>query len=483
MSIIGNRRSLYFIIGICFFLGFAAYAAISFQIESIDRLYKYDVHRDYTYSFDHSAAAFKVPVHGNGVQLPHTNAPWDTGFLKIHVKSDWVGRLKEPFIEIASGGLTQRQYFERGASGTRYLNLSNFSKVQGADGGTITLTGHHLDVKEQEADLYLFRNDPIGDANILIIAPHPDDAEIAAFGLYSQKNAYIVTISAGDGGAEYILRNRKFEDSARNAALKGKLRVWDSITTPFWGGVSPLHAVNLGYFDGMLNAMYDNQSASIPHKWIHTTDISVFRRNNLSDLIQDKSKTSNWGNLVNDLVYIVNRTRPKVIVTPHIYLDNHKDHQLSTIALFEAIRKSNWSKGKIYLYNNHHILAEYYPFGPAHSIVSLPPWFDNSVPYRSIYSLGLSSDQQLEKLFALDAQHDLRQVPEVHDYDLRWLIRNVKHRLLDFYEFNIRRENFSSLRRAIRANELFFVIDSVDIEPFEKEYLQNFKRSDEKNHK
>ena len=39
-----------------------------------------------------------------------------------------------------------------------------------------------------------------------------------------------------------------------------------------------------------------------------------------------------------------------VIVTPHIYLDNHKDHQLSSIALFEAIRKSNWGKGKIYLF-------------------------------------------------------------------------------------------------------------------------------------
>jgi len=484
MSIIGNRRSLYFIIGICFFLGFAAYEAISFQIESIDRLYKYDVHRDYTYSFDHSAAAaFKVPVHGNGVQLPHTNAPWDTGFLKIHVKSDWVGRLKEPFIEIASGGLTQRQYFERGASGLRYLNLSNFSPNHVAGGGTITLTGNHMDVEKQEADLYLFRNDPIGDENILVIAPHPDDAEIAAFGLYNNKNAYIVTITAGDAGMEYILRNRKYPDDASNAILKGKLRVWDSITTPLWGGVSPLHAVNLGYFNRMLEPMFENRSKDIPHRSIHTTDISVFRRYNISDLIQNKSQTSNWGNLVNDLVYILNKTRPKVIVTPHIYFDNHKDHKFSTIALFEAIRKSTFKKGKIYLYNNHHVLSEYYPFGPAHSIVSLPPWFDNSLPYRSIHSLGLSREKEMEKLFVLDAQHDLREVPEVNDYSFRWLIRNVKNRFLDFYEFNIQHGDYSYFRRAIRANELFFVIDSVDIEPFEKEYLQNFKRSDEKNHK
>jgi len=476
----GNRKYRLFIIGIAFFVGFAAYEAISQQAKSINRLYKYNVHDDYTYSFDNSAAAvFKVPIQGSRIQLPHTNGPWDTGFLKIQVQSDWIGRLKEPFIEIVSGGLTQRQYFERGASGFRYLNLSNFSPAHEEGGGTITLTGHHMDVKKQEADLYLFRNDPIGDENILVIAPHPDDAEIAAFGLYSQKNAYIVTITAGDAGVEYILRNRKYPDDASNAILKGKLRVWDSITTPFWGGVSPLHAVNLGYFNRMLEPMFENRSKDIPHKSIHTTDISVFRRYNISDLIQSKSQTSNWGNLVNDLVYILNKTRPKVIVTPHIYFDNHKDHKFSTIALFEAIRKSDWKNGKIYLYNNHHVLAEYYPFGPENTIVSLPPWFENSVSFRSIYSLRLSSDKQLEKLFSLDGQHDLRPVPKINNYGLRWLIGNVKYRFLDFNDFYIQHGDYSYFRRAIRANELFFVIDFLDIGPFETEYLKNFNRSKE----
>jgi hypothetical protein len=108
----GNRKNKLQIVllGFLLLLGFASYKAISFQIESIDRLYKYDVHRDYTYPFDHSAAAaFKVPVHGNGVQLPHTNASWDTGFLKILVMCDWCGGLKVPCIEFAAGGLTRRQ--------------------------------------------------------------------------------------------------------------------------------------------------------------------------------------------------------------------------------------------------------------------------------------------------------------------------------------------------------------------------------------
>jgi hypothetical protein len=103
----------------------------------------------------------------------------------------------------------------------------------------------------------------------------------------------IVTITAG-AGMEYILRTEN--TSMREQCVKGKLRVWDSITTPFWGGVSPLHAVNLGYFNRMLEPMFENRSKDIPHRSIHTTDISVFRRYNISDLIQNKSQTSNWGN-------------------------------------------------------------------------------------------------------------------------------------------------------------------------------------------
>jgi len=471
----GNRKRKFriFLWGFAILLGFAAYEAISLQIKSIDRLYKkYDVHADYSYSFDNpGVTVFKVPIHGNRVQLPQTNTPWDTAFLKVRIESDFVGNLNEPFMEIASEGLIQRQYFERGASGARYLNLSNFAHIGG--GNEISLSGHHIDLKSPEAELLLFRNDPVGDETILIVAPHPDDAEIAAFGLYSQKNVYIVTVTAGDAGEEYILRNRKYPDDARNSILKGRLRAWDSVATPIWGGVSPLHSVNLGYFDGMLKAMYENRSADIPHKSIRTTDLSVFRRYNSSDLISEKSKTSNWGNLVNDLAHILRKIQPKVIVTPHIYLDGHNDHQFSTIALFEALKIARLKSGKIYLYNNHHILTDYFPFGPAHSLISLPPWFDNSLKTRSVYSLGLSPDQQLEKLFALDAHHDLRPVPVINDYSFPWLIRKVKFLFLDFYGNYILHKDYSYLRRAIRSNELFFILTFEDIGAFEKEFLKH----------
>jgi hypothetical protein len=92
---------------------------------------------------------------------------------------------------------------------------------------------------------------------------------------------------------------------------------------------------------------------------------------------------------------------------------------------------------------------------------------------RSIYSLGLSPDQQMEKLFALDAHHDLRPVPVENDYSFLWLIRDVKKRFGYFYEFNIQHKDYSYLRRAIRSNELFFILNFEDIGAFENEFLKH----------
>jgi hypothetical protein len=40
-----------------------------------------------------------------------------------------------------------------------------------------------------------------------------------------------------------------YSDTDLHYQVKGKLRVWDSITVPMLGGVIPEHAINLGYFD------------------------------------------------------------------------------------------------------------------------------------------------------------------------------------------------------------------------------------------
>ena len=41
------------------------------------------------------------------------------------------------------------------------------------------------------------------DERVLVVAPHPDDAEIAAFGFYADTRAMVVTVTAGDASDRY----------------------------------------------------------------------------------------------------------------------------------------------------------------------------------------------------------------------------------------------------------------------------------------
>ena len=50
------------------------------------------------------------------------------------------------------------------------------------------------------APLRLFANGLDLSRTMLVLAPHPDDAEIAAFGVYANRNATIVTITTGNAG-------------------------------------------------------------------------------------------------------------------------------------------------------------------------------------------------------------------------------------------------------------------------------------------
>ncbi len=82
----------------------------------------------------------------------------------------------------------------------------------------------------------------------MVIAPHADDAELAAFGLYSQaREAWIVTLTAGEIETEHYRRMGLRRNSC-GGALKGRLRAWDSQAVPTWGGVPAERCVQLGYF-------------------------------------------------------------------------------------------------------------------------------------------------------------------------------------------------------------------------------------------
>jgi hypothetical protein len=93
--------------------------------------------------------------------------------------------------------------------------------------------------------------------------------------------------------------------------------------------------------------------------------------------------------------------------------------------------------------------------------VTLPPWFDRSLAFGGVYSQALDDTRQTEKLFALEAMHDLRSAPRrfIGQPTRRFLER------LSVVASELWREPFgtySYYRRAVRPNELFFVYSPSD---------------------
>ena len=146
-----------------------------------------------------------------------------------------------------------------------------------------------------------------------------------------------------------------------------------------------------------------------------------------------------------------------IIVAPYPALDSHSDHKFSSIALFEAIKKSGLINGELYLYTNHYVLNEFYPYGKIGGIVSLPPNFEKAIYFNSIHSHSLSIDDQKNKIFGLEAHNDLR-------LDTEWLSSKgaIKHAYANIKR-DINGKDNSYYKRAVRSNELFFVVKIANI--------------------
>ena len=162
-----------------------------------------------------------------------------------------------------------------------------------------------------------FENPTIGKKHVLVIAPHPDDAEIAAFAFYSahHENAYVLTVTAGDFGPP---NNYRFlePDPQKAYLLKAKLRIFNSITTPLVGGVPPQRCLNLGYFDGTLYDMFKNPQKTFTSKGAGIADRDIYTSQNLSLLTASLTHQANWHNLVKDIRTVLEEIKPDIIVTP-----------------------------------------------------------------------------------------------------------------------------------------------------------------------
>jgi len=428
---------------------------ISFSAAFIYILYKqtsfypYRVNTDYNYNFQNTNAEISNLTLVNGqLKLPNYDSEAQSSFLKVNISSTLIGRYFQPSIKIISGNQSFIQYFEHGAKGVRYLNISS---IPFSNEGKVEFQGKNILVDDQLVQLISFKNPNINKQKILFISPHPDDAEIAAFGFYSDnKESYVITITAGDaGGYKYA---SVYKDGPEHFLKKGELRTWNSLAVPQLGGISPERTLNLGFFDTTLVKMAREKDKVIGGLYTNTEDINTYRKQNSSRLSLGLSGSSNWNSLVENLSYLLKEIKPDIIVTPHPMLDSHPDHKFSTIALLHAINSSEIYPESLYLYTNHFSLNEYYPYGEIGGIISLPPNFSDKWNFDSIYSHSLSSDKQKDKIFALDAMNDLRPSTE-----WRFLKGTIKMSLRKVRNYFLKKET-NYFDRSVRSNELFFVV-------------------------
>lgn len=408
----------------------------------------YSPRDDYRYDFPEGQLSLPASLGPHGLHVATDALPGDyeTLLLQIRVRANWLGRWLDPQVLIEGSEGIDRQDFERGVNGVRYLNLSG----QGAAlrGGHLRIRGRHCRLDSQ-GTLHAFHNPDYAERRLMVIAPHADDAELAAFGLYSRaEEVSIVTLTQGEIEAGYY--QRLGLDQAAAARLKGRLRTWDSLAVPLWGGVPASRCVQLGYYCLQLPAMCGEPDKGFGSRESGESDIRDLRRHNPLKLPADADGVPSWNNLVADLVALLEHFRPEVLVTPHPQLDPHADHVHATRALQEAIQLSAWKPQTLLLYANHLHDNDRWPMGPAEGGVALPPCIE-ALPADALWSPALDAATRIDKAQALAMQHDLT-VPLPAKKRLRRLIQ----RALAGRCWPASGED-EFFRKAVRRHELFWV--------------------------
>lgn len=409
----------------------------------------------YVFATENGVSVIRLSRSADGVTFtwPRTKNPWDTALLAVR---SW-GAERDPWVEVSVGGLRIQQYLDANAAGVRWLNLSGL-REQLAGGAEVVIRTHAVTVAAEAATLRVFDNQLDLKQRILVIAPHPDDAEIAAFGLYADRQSSVVTVTAGNAGD--MNYRASVSDPAEHYLLKGYLRAVDSVTVPWQGNIPPERTANLGFFDGRLETMYLSPGQVVPEVYGPNTDVARYRRANLSKLVSGASRSNTWQHLVLDLVDVLRQVNPGIVVMPDPRLDTHRDHEFTSVAVDQALLK--WRGNPVFLLYTNHADSNRYPYGPAGSVVSLPPG-GRRIRLQEVYSHPTSPALQIRKLFALESMHDLRLSP---DEQMSCGSANVAHRP-DYP----RTPEVDYLRRAPRANELFYRFDRAGFHGIVQEFL------------
>ncbi|MGJ0323451.1 PIG-L family deacetylase [Aliarcobacter skirrowii] len=408
------------------------------------KIYKYNQKQDYIYDFK-NPKVFEL----DDINLEEYKRD-ETLILKLKLKSNFLSKIFLPYLEISNINKKEKTFFEYGLNGMRYIDISSF-----AGNSSIKIDSKMCKITSKKVEIFSYDNLNIKEKKVLIIAPHPDDAEISSFGLYSSaKESFIVTVTAGEGSCKFC----DFDcDKELKAKIKGNLRIFDALTTGLLGKVKYENSLVLGYFNETIKIMYENKNKLVSSKTAGISDINYFRRVNHSNIVTNSKPKSNWDSLLNDFECIINSIKPDLIVTLHPQIDSNIDHKYITLAIIEAMEKLNCEEIKLLTLTNHLTQNEFYPYGNMFSTTALAPRFKTSFIFDSIYSHKLSREQQIYKYYALESMHDLRDstiqigFKKAFLFAFRQLRRYLSGKEKSYY------------RRSVRTNEIFYVTNYKDL--------------------
>ncbi len=419
-----------------------------------DHIY-YSPCSDYEFKFN-AALSFGCKLTRYGLtSLAPLPTTIDTCILPVKLTANRFGYIFDPYIELRADHVVSRQYFERGVNGQRFLNLTRLLAPLQKSNELIQISCRYCNIQEGEFSLLGFSNPAYLNKRVLIVAPHADDAELAAFAFYKHADsAFIVTITAGEVDAEsyevIVGKNNK----VAAGLLKGRLRAWDSVAIPMWAGAH-VESIQLGYFCMTLKTMYEQPGTAISSQEMVTTDVRPFRVFNKKMLSSDQQGDNSWLHLLADLTELVSEYQPDIIVTPHPKLDAQVDHIYSTRAIFSVCENLNIHPD-FFMYANHNHHTDMYPFGPEHCDLPLPPHFGNEVVADKLFSFGLSGDDQQDKICALQMMHDLNRPTHIKKRLRRFLQRIINRSAMPYGDDEY-------LRKAIRQQELFWVASMPEL--------------------
>ena len=407
----------------------------------------YSPAEDYQYTFPEGCEPVAVSLAGQGLRvtqpLPVTGD--ETLILQVRLKCTWLGRFFDPAVEVLGGDVPDLQTFERGVRGVRYLNLTGQATAVMA--GNLRLRGRHCRVLDA-SQLWVVRSGDLYPRRVMVIAPHADDAELAAYGLYSKAaESWIVTLTAGEIEAEHY--QQMGLERAEAARLKGRLRAWDSIAVPRWAGVPQAQCVQLGYFCLQLPAMQAAPDQPMASREAEMADTRLFRQFNSLALPGDHDGAPTWNNLLADLRALIVLARPQVLVMPHPTLDPHPDHVCAQAAVLEALQGLEWQPETLLCYANHLHDNDRWPMGDSGAGVALPPQMEAGQGWTP-HSLVLDLNAQRDKAMALGMMHDLQPAPPFKRRLRRLLQRWLAGRKASPYGEN------EFFRKAVRRHELFW---------------------------